>query len=1187
MGLFDSIGAAIDKANDTITRVEGKAEGATYDAAASAARAFGANGVAAQLQHAAEQVVDASGGTVTERELGETDDPTELIHGDPAAIAHVHDLLQQLGDSLEKTGDALRKIDVSDWIGAAAQSFHTEFEKQPKLWWTGADALHKAAGILDTWYHGITAAQGRAADAITKWKQAAAEELSKKTAWNALSAEQRKSTPLADTWTAMRNDAREILRGARADRDSAAATAAAGLRAATATAPDTPPLSQRLLDDFNDANTAVNDAAAHFTKGLTTSFAEIAQFTRQLDPYDTYNLTHPAQYLQNTADLATGLVTAAADPGATVDAFLKDTRKNPSEFLGSLTGNTLMTIGTGGAGAAKPALTAMKDATEASDATRAARAAEDAADHPLPPAAPEPPKPGLPGDHAPAPKPEPLGPHTPDVPAVPPQSATPDTRPAPSQPAAQVTDALAPAQPTAHVPDPPPASDQPTAHVADAPTTPAQPATHITEPPSAPAQPAAGISDAPTATAQSTTHISDVPTSPAQPAAHISDSPSAPAQPATRISDAPTASAPPTAHISDASTTPAPAARVYDAPTTSPQPAGHVSDAPTTPAQPAARAYEAPTTPAQPGGQPSGIETVQPRTASPYDGSPATVGTGGTQPYAAGPNPVAAHGPTPDPAVPRPADPVVPNPDTGTPGHGSGRPTASAQPAPVRQAREVTPRTDDPWRRNSSSGASRSPHPDSTVPEAGRSERIRPEQVSPTGRNPGWWNRQGSPHRVEPADPYRPVESTPRPGEHPPPPAESIARPSESTTHRVSDRSATQSPDHNTRPAEPYRPDRAPDPRAEYRPPADRTDAPPQDHAGRPEEPHRRVDGSPATSSAHAPAWDRPSDHPATRPGAEHAPLDTPGTGAKPEPPMRRAEWDRAPDPRDLVDARPDHPAIEHPGGEHPEPGGEPPNRPTEPKPSLGDLFPPDNVRVDEARLLPQLQRAIDGEYAGVRVHVYEVNGHSQALHIRLKMYDTDGVQVGKASRSFSYMEGRLTVEHTSFSLAKHMQGQGCATAWNKAMFQWYKDSGVDTVTLKANIDVGSYAWARQGFEFLYEDQAVQYIRPRLREEITTERGNLSQLMRESKSLPAGPEKSALNKGIEDLTKVITKSEALLKNFQVGSPRFPTAKEISELGRPNGFSSEQLRELTWLGKRVLMRPGGEVHWHGVKKFDVE
>ncbi|MQY31464.1 putative T7SS-secreted protein [Nocardia aurantia] len=1091
MGLFDSIGDALGKANDAVTRFEGKAESAPYTAAASVARAFGANGVAAQLDHVADQVADAHGADVAERELGDTDDPRELIHGDPAAIGHVHDLLQQMGDSIEKTGDALRKIDLSDWIGEAARGFHTEFEKQPKLWWTGADAMHKAAGILDTWGHAVAAAQGRAADALAKWNQAAAEEFSRKTAWNALSADQRKSTPLVDTWTAMRHDAREILRGARTDRDAAASTAASGLKAATATAPDTPPLSQRLLDDVDDTYSALNDAGAHFTKGLITSFTGIEQFVRQLDPYETYNMTHPAQYLQGMADLGTGLVIATADPGATVDSFLKDTRKDPSEFLGSLTGNTLMTVGTGGAGAAKPALTAVE---EAADATKAAQVAGNTAEHTAPhpgtdsPHIAELPKPAA-GESVPTPKSDP-----------PIQRSTHDAGTAPAQPAAR-------------------------------------PSTESPQP------------------------VSDTPTSRAQPTAHISDAPRTTA-PTADISPAP---AQPAAHTAEAS--PAPA-----------QPAAHTAEAPSPPAQPAPHS-SADTPAAHPTVHTSGPDAAHARLAGPHDQAPANQGSGvsGTHPFAPSSNPVAAQGTTLEHSALHPVDATAPQPDAGSSLHGLGSRTEPVHPGPAPQLREVTSsRPDDVWQNSSRPETGRpSPHPDAVVPDAGRPAAARPEQVSPTGRDPVRWDRPEPAHRAEPADPYRSadppggsIESASRPAEPRTPPAERSARPIE-PTERAIDRTA-RPPEYPARTVEP---------------------------PARPQDPYRPGDSSPATSSARA-SWDNsPRDHPAARPGSEHALRDTsPGAGVRPEPPMRPVDPDRAPAPREPVENRPEIRRTEHPdtgqmNAEHPEPvssgHGAPPNRPAGPRPNLRDLFPPDGFQVDKATSLPQFQQAMGGEYGGLHVRVNHIYGDYQAVHVEMKIFDADGMRVGHATRTFENRAGHLSAHHANLVLQKSVQGQGFATEMNNAMFAWYRDSGVEEVLLRANIDVGSYAWARQGFEFQNGEEAARTIRPRLGNEIRREQMNLDQLRLEVATAPNGPEKIALQKKIRDVEQVIKDAKTLHKNFEVGSPHFTTPKQITELGRPVGIPPEQLRKMTWLGKNVFLDPVENISWHGIKRMNAE
>ncbi|MFF3567952.1 putative T7SS-secreted protein [Nocardia jiangxiensis] len=433
MGWLDDVGNAVEHALHTVNEEAGHLVDDGAHAAASVARAVGADGVASDLENLGDQVVDATGGQVRERELGESDDPKQLVLGDPGKITHVGGEVKKMGDSIEKTGDALKKIDVAAWTGASADAFHEEFGKQPKLWWQGADAMHAAAGVLDTWYHEVSAAQSKAADAVAKWKQADTEERTKKNAWNALSDEQKRKTPLVDTWSAMRSAAQEILRGARTQRDNAATTAAAGLAKATETAPPMPSFTEQMKDDFTDATQAWDQAKGHFTKGLVTSFTGIVQFVRQVSPLDSYNITHPAEYVKGMSDLGTGMVVALADPGAVASSLLHDVRKDPSEFVGSLTGDLVTTIGTGGAGAAKPALSAVKEVSEVSRATKAVHAAEDVAEHAphsVPkvdaPHVPEAPKVSTPHETAPAPT-DAASPHTPENTAPAQHSSPPGT----------------------------------------------------------------------------------------------------------------------------------------------------------------------------------------------------------------------------------------------------------------------------------------------------------------------------------------------------------------------------------------------------------------------------------------------------------------------------------------------------------------------------------------------------------------------------------------------------------------------------------------------------------------------------------------------------------------------------------------------------------------------------------------
>ncbi|MFI6367975.1 putative T7SS-secreted protein [Nocardia sp. NPDC050630] len=468
MGIGDfvnSVGDAIEHGVESVTQNAGELADSGLDAAATLARNLGADGVAEGLDDLGDKIADLAGGEIHERELGQTKDPKELIRGDPSAIHDAAEALQKMGDSIGQTGDALRTVNTADWTGTAAEEFHTEFAKQPKLWWEGSDAMHKASSVLGSWYYEVTAAQTKAADAIARWDAADTEETSKKTQWNALSDEQKRKNPLVDTWTSIRNEAREILRGARAQRDNAATSAAAALAAATESAPTEPPFTERWTDNLSDLSGSLDQAKLNFTSGLLTSFSGIVQFVGQVSPMDAYNLTHPAEYFSGMSDLGTGLVVAAADPGATTSAILSGARKNPSEFLGSLTGDLITTVGTGGAGAAKPALSALDKVGDVSKVTKATHTVASAAEH--------------------APHPTPSTPHTPS--STPHETGTPtSTHPTTEAPSSA---------PTGHEPGTStgtqPTAAEPGAHpnaTTESPTqpgtTPAQPetASHTPEP---------------------------------------------------------------------------------------------------------------------------------------------------------------------------------------------------------------------------------------------------------------------------------------------------------------------------------------------------------------------------------------------------------------------------------------------------------------------------------------------------------------------------------------------------------------------------------------------------------------------------------------------------------------------------------------------------------------------------------
>jgi SPP1 gp7 family putative phage head morphogenesis protein len=56
------------------------------------------------------------------------------------------------------------------------------------------------------------------------------------------------------------------------------------------------------------------------------------------------------------------------------------------------------------------------------------------------------------------------------------------------------------------------------------------------------------------------------------------------------------------------------------------------------------------------------------------------------------------------------------------------------------------------------------------------------------------------------------------------------------------------------------------------------------------------------------------------------------------------------------------------------------------------------------------------------------------------------------------------TVHHSFFEIEPAFQGQGFGSAWNKHLFDQYRKMGFEKVELLANMEVGGYAWAKQGF---------------------------------------------------------------------------------------------------------------------------
>ncbi|MFG2211800.1 putative T7SS-secreted protein [Streptomyces sp. NPDC048638] len=369
----DGINSAADKVGDAVDDAkEAVGEGIDYaaDKTGDALDYVGAHGAAQSVRSAGDDVADALGAQVDERQLGESDDPKELIHGDVAKINESAGHLKDFYAAFERVGQGIRKLDAGSWKGKAAESFHEKFDAHPKDWMRTADACEAAWKALDSYAETVSWAQKKAQSAIDAWK--AAEEKSKK-AYDAyrhqvdtykakadayLAAQDQGADPgpkpddpgaFHDPGDQGREAAQDMLKSARSQRNEAAAKAQHALKGALEHAPQAPKFTEQAGFDIADGVVGGGINLMHVVGGAGKAFVETVNLARTLNPVEPYNLAHPTLYATNVAKTTLGLASAAAHPGRLAKGVLGDGwGSDPGDAFGALAANL---VGGKGAGA--------------------------------------------------------------------------------------------------------------------------------------------------------------------------------------------------------------------------------------------------------------------------------------------------------------------------------------------------------------------------------------------------------------------------------------------------------------------------------------------------------------------------------------------------------------------------------------------------------------------------------------------------------------------------------------------------------------------------------------------------------------------------------------------------------------------------------------------------------------------
>ena len=120
---------------------------------------------------------------------------------------------------------------------------------------------------------------------------------------------------------------------------------------------------------------------------------------------------------------------------------------------------------------------------------------------------------------------------------------------------------------------------------------------------------------------------------------------------------------------------------------------------------------------------------------------------------------------------------------------------------------------------------------------------------------------------------------------------------------------------------------------------------------------------------------------------------------------------------------------------------------------------------------------------AGVSVLARVEERGNEFVKVNFTLTDpASGRDVAKMVRSFN-SDG--SVEHDTFIIAPEFQGRGMAASVNERAEEAYRAAGFSSIYMTADIDVGKYTWALQGYDFETED-GRDWMRARLKRFLST-----------------------------------------------------------------------------------------------------
>ncbi|MFD4242802.1 putative T7SS-secreted protein [Streptomyces sp. NPDC058525] len=303
----------------------------------------GWQGGANAVRNTANSAANRLGAEVTEVELGQSDDPKQLVHGSASSLRTTAGHLSDFHAAFTRTGEGLKKLGTDGIKGASADAFRDSVQEKAPRWFAAASAFETAAGAVGRFADTVTWAQGQAKEAIDEYKTAVKLSENAHTAYDTWvkdyeSAVKAQQDPLparpmgfTDPGADGIKAARQKLAEARRQRDDVARSVAQALEKARDAAPKVSAADAALVELVRKGA-----EAEHFLGGVAKGAAGLVNFGRALSPQDPYNITHPTVAQMGLNSMGAGFLTAANDPGAAAKAMADSAMKDPFEFGGKL-----------------------------------------------------------------------------------------------------------------------------------------------------------------------------------------------------------------------------------------------------------------------------------------------------------------------------------------------------------------------------------------------------------------------------------------------------------------------------------------------------------------------------------------------------------------------------------------------------------------------------------------------------------------------------------------------------------------------------------------------------------------------------------------------------------------------------------------------------------------------------------